>query len=69
LYLFIDDETAACIYHAIGGGYDGMHHRGRTGADFGAVKAENDLQLSPNYQRIKASVYKGQLLQERDWAW
>ena len=34
---------------------------------FGAVKAENDLQLSPNYQRIKASVYKGQLLQERDW--
>ena len=35
---------------------------------FGAVKAENDLQLSPNYQRIKASVYKGQLLQERDWA-
>ena len=34
---------------------------------FGAVKAENDLQLSPNYQRIKASVYKGQQLQERDW--
>ncbi len=34
---------------------------------FGAAKAENDLQLSPNYQKIKDMAYKGKELKEHDW--
>ncbi|MEE3417066.1 MAG: hypothetical protein VZR53_17105 [Prevotella sp.] len=34
---------------------------------FGAEKIENDLQLSPNYQKIKDLAYKGGELQQHDW--
>ncbi|WP_091962619.1 hypothetical protein [Prevotella sp. tc2-28] len=34
---------------------------------FGAEKIENDLQLSPNYQKIKDLAYKGRELQQHDW--
>lgn len=34
---------------------------------FGSEKIENDLMLSPNYQRIKEIAYRGKTIQESEW--
>ena len=34
---------------------------------FGVAKVENDLQLSPSYQKIKGLAYRGLLLHEAEW--
>ena len=34
---------------------------------FGTAKAENDLQLSPSFQKIKEMACKGQFFHEEDW--
>lgn len=34
---------------------------------FGLEKVENDLMLSPNYQRIKDIAYRGKTIQESEW--